>query len=192
MHRLMARKTILSSFVRHPEEAAVIGRLIAGYGELEFDLAYCVRWIIDDEDAAFKVMFRAPGEMQRILMADALARTRMPVGKARTTFEQVIAGMHHCRKIRNQYAHCHWHEHADGTLCFINLEEIAAQHDAVVISSVTQRVLTLDLLREQESFFVNVHDRVVWLISEAQVWAGIQTSNPYGLVREAKLPAMSL
>jgi hypothetical protein len=188
----MARKTILSSFVRHPEEAAIIGRLIAGYGELEFDLAFCVRWIIDDEDTAFKVMYRAPGEMQRILMADALARTKLPQGRGRTTFEQIVASMHHCRKIRNQYAHCHWYEYADGTLVFINLEEIAAQHDAVVISSVTQRVPTLDLLREQESFFVNVRDRMAWLICEAQVWAGIQKSNPYALPRVAKLPAMYL
>ncbi len=77
----MAKKAILQSFVRHPEEAAIIGRLIAGYGELEFDLAYCVRWIINDGDAAFKVMFREPGEMQRVLMADALARTKLPSGR---------------------------------------------------------------------------------------------------------------
>jgi hypothetical protein len=38
----MAR-TILPAFVQFPKEAAIIGRLLAGYGELEFDLCNCLR-----------------------------------------------------------------------------------------------------------------------------------------------------
>ena len=58
--------TIMPCFGRFPEEGSIIGRLLAGYGELEFELCRCVAAINDNMDAAIKAMFRVRGEEKRI------------------------------------------------------------------------------------------------------------------------------
>jgi len=77
--------SIMPAFVRYPEEAAIIGRLLAGYGELEFDLCLCVGHARGDMDMAFKAMFRPRGETQRIDIADPIRHNLLrgwPVGRA--------------------------------------------------------------------------------------------------------------
>jgi hypothetical protein len=71
--RVMSR-SILAPFLTFHEEAAIIGRLLAGYTALEVGLMNCVQVVRDDFDAVFKAMFRARGETFRIEIADALGR----------------------------------------------------------------------------------------------------------------------
>jgi len=183
--------TIPKAFARYPREAAIIGQLVSGYGELEFDLAYAVRWIIDDEDTAFKVMFRGPGEMQRILMADALARGKIADTKQKTIFEQTLASMHVCRKIRNQYAHCHWMDSVGGGLKFIQLEEIAEQHAPVVISTIKQYGADASLLSQQQAYFLHTQRRWHYLALEFQARRGVIASNPIAVApRTMRTPKM--
>ena len=63
-----------------------------------------------------------------------------------TQFAMAISSMRHCLKIRNQYAHAHWHDPLNG-LCFVDLEEIAVPnafiHD---LSDLTFRYVDLPLL----------------------------------------------
>ena len=66
-------RVILPAFKFH-KEAAIIGRLLAGYAELEIDLMHCVSVVRDDLDLALKTMFRTRGELQRVTLADALGR----------------------------------------------------------------------------------------------------------------------
>ena len=56
-------RSILSPFLTFHQEAAVIGRLSAGYTTLEVGLMHCVQVVRDDFDAVLKAMFRprAPG-----------------------------------------------------------------------------------------------------------------------------------
>jgi hypothetical protein len=150
-------RTILPPFDRFPEEGSIIGRLVTGYGELEYELALCVSWIIEDRDTAFKVVYRAGGEMQRILMGDALGRRRLEAGKFRTLFEQAIAAMHVCRKIRNQYAHCNWGYDDDG-LWFVNPQDAANEHDDFLAAEMEECHADLILLQEQEQYFCHVVD----------------------------------
>jgi hypothetical protein len=180
--------TILPAFEECPEEALIIGRLIAGYGELEFDMALCVRWMIDDEETAFKVIYRAPGEVQRILMADALVRSRLAEGKERTIFEKAIAGMHVCRKIRNQYAHSNWLVQ-DGILTFLDPQKGAEGDSPFMVNCVPFRQLGVAVLQEQETYFLYVSACLDWLNREAQLRAGEISSNPHPLApREIPSP----
>lgn len=80
---------------------------------------------IDNLDMAVKALFRARGESQRIKIADALGRQAYRKLKLETLFEGTISGMHYCLKIRNQYAHCNWHDDNTGCLSFLNMEQIA-------------------------------------------------------------------
>src|SRR5690242_15429696 len=67
-------RPILAPFLTFPDEAAIIGCLLAGYTTLEVGLLHCVQVVRDDFDAVLKAMFRARSETQRIDVADALGR----------------------------------------------------------------------------------------------------------------------
>ncbi len=66
--------SIMSAFDKFPIEGATIGRLLAGYGELELYLCMCVGEIQADSTMVFKTMFRTHGASQRIDIADAIGR----------------------------------------------------------------------------------------------------------------------
>ncbi len=72
---------IMPAFDRYPKEAKLIGRILAGYGELEFGLCHCVGQARNDLDMVLKVMFRARGEKQRIETADAIGRSQFYILK---------------------------------------------------------------------------------------------------------------
>src|SRR6266849_11095561 len=67
-------RSILPPFDTFQAEAAIIGKLLAGYTTLEVGLMHCIQVVRDDFDAVLKAMFRARGETQRIDVADALGR----------------------------------------------------------------------------------------------------------------------
>jgi hypothetical protein len=48
-------------FTKYPKEAAIIGRLLAGYGELEISLMNCVQVARDDLDAGGTALLCANG-----------------------------------------------------------------------------------------------------------------------------------
>jgi hypothetical protein len=163
---------VLPCFLRHQDEASIIGRLLAGYGELEMDLALTVGHIIGDMTTAFKVMFRTRGESQRIELADALGRLKQPEGRERTMFEEAIAGMKFCVQIRNQYAHCHWIDDPSYGLMFTNMEEQATKHTPWIQMRLKRYVAELSLLKQQEAFFIYVEQCLQYLNMQAQVRAG--------------------
>jgi hypothetical protein len=66
--------SILPAFDRFLKEAAILGRILAGYGELEYDLATAMGSALNDDDLAFRLLFRNRGEEQRISIGDIILR----------------------------------------------------------------------------------------------------------------------
>jgi hypothetical protein len=118
-------RSILGPFLKFPDEAAIIGRLSAGYTTLEIGLMHCVQVVRDDFDAVLKAMFRGRGETARIDIADALGRHFYDDRGLATEFGMAVGAVRYCLKIRNQYAHCVWYDDNSGKLAFVNVEEIA-------------------------------------------------------------------
>ena len=79
---------IMPAFDKFPQEGAVVGRLLAGYGELELELCFCVATARDDFNMVFKAMFRPRGESQRIQIADAMGREPYQALKMGTRFSE--------------------------------------------------------------------------------------------------------
>jgi hypothetical protein len=107
-------KAIIPVFVdqRFQAHAQIVGRLLAGYGELELELCRCIaaagkeRTASDRQDAALKEVFTMRGAERRITHAKnkaALAYRNAGVGDE---FDATVDAMDYCREIRNQYAHC--------------------------------------------------------------------------------------
>lgn len=51
-------ETIMPGFDRFPKQGMIIGRLLTGYGELEFELCRCVESVTGDLDAAIRALFK--------------------------------------------------------------------------------------------------------------------------------------
>jgi hypothetical protein len=164
---------IVPEFQKFAGEAAIIGRLLAGYGSLESALSSCVTMTRDDLDMVIKTMFRARGETQRIDIADAIGRPSYRTLGLENMFSEAIADMRFCLKIRNQYAHCQWHDDLTGRLCFVNMEEIAKEHTIITnLVALTFHYLDTVLLTHQESYFVYVADCLLFLNFEGRARAG--------------------
>jgi len=64
----------MPAFRKYHAEAAFIGRLLAGYGELEVDLCNCIAMGGVGTDRAVKEMFRPRGEKRRIDTAEKMGK----------------------------------------------------------------------------------------------------------------------
>src|SRR5882762_8401485 len=97
---------ILPAFQRFPKEAAIVGRLLAGYADLEIDMMHCVQVVRDDLDSVLKAMFRSRSNMGRIEIADALGRQYYAKLGLEGEFGKAIETVKYCLRIRNKFAHC--------------------------------------------------------------------------------------
>jgi thermostable 8-oxoguanine DNA glycosylase len=114
--------------------------LLAGYGELELLLAFCVGTAnasrttrkpgqqigehrIYHENQAIKDMFRKRGESNRFKMAKKRMNKVFAAAGLKGDYIETMGAMHQCLKIRNLFAHCHWAQSKKRGLFFINLED---------------------------------------------------------------------
>ena len=184
---------ILKPFVIFPDEGAVIGRLLAGYTQLELDLLNCVQAVRDDFDTCLKVLFRTRGETQRIQIGDAIGRHYYHDCKLGTEFEMGIGAMRHCLQIRNQYAHCVWYDDRSGKLAFVNLEEIANDNKFLSdLSTLTRLHVDIPLLRKQEDYFVYADQMLAWVNYEARYRAGKLASQPLSKPKQIAPPPLHI
>jgi hypothetical protein len=186
-------RPILWPFTKFTAEAAIIGRLSAGYTSLEMGLLNCVQVARDDFDAVLKAMFRVRGESARIGMAEGFAWHVYEQHGLDAEFKEAISAMRKCTSIRNQYAHCVWYDDTSGKLAFVNVEE-AAQEKAYVkdLAGLTTMYVDEPLLQKQEDFYVYVDELLAWVNYEGRLRAGKLKSN--GLTRPVALahPALHL
>jgi hypothetical protein len=153
--RRAASISVLYAFVQAAEEGAIIGRLLAGYGELEVALVDCVQEPTGNFDEVLKALFRIRNLSPRINEGARRGRAAyQPVGLL-PDFNEAIAAMRHCLRVRNQYAHsAWWYDHSAHLLAYTNLEDLAQQSDPIAnLQTVLPSHVDLPLLKTQERFF---------------------------------------
>lgn len=159
---------ILSIFTQYPKEGEIVGKILAGYSDLEIGLMICVMTVRKDFDAVFKTMYRIRGETSRIDVADALGRNHFHEIKLGTPFEMAVGSARHCLQIRNQYAHCAWYGDGSGYIKFSALEEMANKHERFTsFETIPLRRANLALLEEQHAYFDYLDLLLIWLRWEA-------------------------
>lgn len=162
--------TLMPCFVHENEahkEGIIVGRLLAGYGELEMAMCAC---IIEQNprynfDTPVRQLFTERGELKRI--GNAKTALINPYQTVDLHQEVAIAldDMDWCRRIRNQYAHCQWYWTAHEGLCFVDLEAIAKKAEFIAELTKSKLPVTLALLEEQWQFFefvFNTFDYLRW------------------------------
>lgn len=180
----------MPAFDRHGKVGELVGRMVVGYGEIEFGLLALVADVIGDWDTAVKALFRMRGESQRLQIADALARQKIKDGELRARFENVIADAQYCLKIRNQYAHCNWIDRPGEDLRFVDLEEIATKNAHVDQSTLTERPIDEDVTSTQMAYFVYVDGCLTHLRAEWLKRAGKAQYCPFSLPPKASRPPL--
>jgi hypothetical protein len=149
---------------RFPHEAAALGRILAGYGELEFTVALCLGALIGDDDNGLWNFFGMRGEKKRIRRAKCFVKEQAGDEIWVKHFLEAIDDMDYCREVRNQYAHANWYESPFG---LIPLEEIAKEKKKVSFLRDQIHKIDLSLLLAQDHFFLYVKQCFMFLRDEA-------------------------
>jgi hypothetical protein len=165
---------------KFPAEAAAVGRLLAGYADLEISLLHCVQMARGGNlDAVLKAMFRARGETRRIKAASKLGQPAYDSVGLGLEFATAISDMRFVLDIRNCYAHSLWHDANTGYLAFVNLEELATTPTVVTdLMSLTIRYLGMPILVTQEDYLNFVDHSIQYLNYEARYRHGDLPNNP--------------
>jgi hypothetical protein len=182
---------VRDAFRRYPKEAEIIGRLLAGYADLEITLMHCVHVVRSDLDTVLKTMFRTRGETARIRVADAFGRHHYSALKLETEFGMVLSAVQYCLKIRNKYAHCIWYDDYTGKLAFTDLEEIAEENAFLTdLKSLTILHVDVPLLDSQESYYSYADQFLSWVNFEGRTRAGELKQNPVAKPKQQNQPPL--
>jgi hypothetical protein len=118
-------ETIMPGFERFKPEGSIIGRLLTGYGELEFEMCRCIEAVTTDLDAAIRSLFQIWNAQDRITKTANLVSSQYVNAGLGAMFATAVADIDWCRLIRNQYAHCNWYDTKSEGIMFYNLEEFS-------------------------------------------------------------------
>ena len=139
---------IYSAFRDFPKEAQLVGRILSEYPEIEFELAQLVSKVIEDDDRAVRIIFRARGE-SRVTLTDAIVRPALNKVGLKNEYEATLGAVRYCKSVRNQYAHAHW-INGNNELLFCDLEESASTAEGPTM--VRFCAVDLALLAQQEKY----------------------------------------
>jgi hypothetical protein len=68
---------LMPAFLRYPKEAAIIGRLVAGYGELEYVYANCLAIAIPKLNSAMRSYFSIVEKPSGLIWQETLCKAHM-------------------------------------------------------------------------------------------------------------------
>jgi len=91
-----------------PGEAAIIGRIVVGFGEVEVLTCRLAAIAMKDQTTIFKTLYHLRTTSTRIDSADTLMRPACKTLILQTEQEHTLLAVRNCMRIRNQYAHCNW------------------------------------------------------------------------------------
>jgi hypothetical protein len=152
------------------EEGIIIGRLLAGYGELELAMCACLMIVERAIDSPIRTFFKKRGAEKRIEIGTDSLTQRFTMAGLLPELTEALADLDWCRLIRNQYSHCHWYWTAKEGLCFVNLEELAKQPRKISSVTAGRHPIDLVLLQNQEGYFWYVKECFMHLESAYNVW----------------------
>jgi hypothetical protein len=172
----LVRQSILPSVPRFRKYFTHLGSMVLGYTELEFDFFNLLALSLKrDIGVAVRVMYRVRGEEQRIEVADALIRPAFTNAGLRDIYCEALSDLHHCRKIRNQYAHAQWDIFDKKGLRFVSFEDPAKTPSDTTLH---RRRLTVPLVKRQHAYFCYVSFRLIWLGVEFEHATGLELTHP--------------
>jgi hypothetical protein len=156
-------------------EGLIIGKLLAGYGEIELQMCACLIAVESGQyDVPIKEIFTDRGAGKRISVGRKALCQSFAKANLTADLTESLADMEWCRQIRNQYSHCHWYWTTQEGLCFINLEELAKQPTIPSLTA-NRHPIDVPLLQQQEDYFWYVKQCFMHLEGAYKAWDQAQT-----------------
>jgi hypothetical protein len=159
-------------------EGVIIGRLLAGYGELEMSMCACLIAVEGIYDVPVRALFKGRGEKKRIDRAKQKLSADFATANLLTELIETLDDMHWCREIRNQYSHCQWYWTSREGLCFVNLEELANQPAMILALMADRHPIDVGLPEKQEEYFWYVKQCFMSLRDAYKTWNRRQAHKP--------------
>jgi hypothetical protein len=189
-------RSIMAPFSKFSKEGDTIGRLLAGYSNVELSLFHAVHVATGNFDVALKKMFGVRSESKRIKAAGRLGLPEYQRLNLAADFKKALHVMEHCLKIRNQYAHWVWWDDYSGKLAFANVEDLAKYKRKVTdLNKLRAHHVDAALLKAQEAYFVYADDLLLWVNYEGRFRdgkLGKLRQNPVTKPKGVKRPTLRL
>ena len=158
---------LMPAFRRRPGAASIVGRLIAGYGDLELLLSYCLGPVMASrrkplsshspsmhrdryERIALKQVMRIHEAKKRFSLTRRYMAPSFTKARLRSEFDYTMNAMFQCRLMRNHFAHCLYAQSKKRGLFFCDLEEASKAKGKIVIEF---RHATTEQLGDVEDYF---------------------------------------
>jgi hypothetical protein len=187
-------RSILTPFKTFADEGATVGRLLAGYSNIEVSLMHCVQMVLKgDLNTVIKKMFGSRGETKRIKAAKRLGEAAYDGLGLGPDFRKAIGVALYCLKIRNQYAHWVWWDDNTGKLAFANLEDLGQRKRRVRdLTKLKAWHIDATLLAKQEAFFVYADDLLSWINFEGRYRSKVMRHQPLSKPKPMRRPKLRL
>jgi len=169
-----------------PREADLIGVILIGFAELEFELAALVGYTFNSEDKGVRILFRLRSESQRLDVADAILRPKCAELKLEGAYSTTLGAYRWCKAVRNQYAHSHWIANPQRELCFFDLEEAAKSPEGPVLCQL--KPVDADLLERQVEYFRHTARCLTYLSDEYRLRAKQISNHKSAMPKAMKQP----
>src|SRR5580692_6983752 len=148
------------AFDRYPIEAQYVGKLLAGFAEIEFSVCRSAGYAAGMERDVLKALYRLRATSSRIAAADALGKPGFREADLLTEYATALGMVGICLRIRNQFAHCNWADHLEtpgSGLFFTDLQESASADEGF---DQAWYHVDVPLLTEHETYFATTME---WL-----------------------------
>jgi hypothetical protein len=156
------------AFRRFPKEAALIGHLLASFGEIELTVCKTAAQARNELfNLIMKTLYGIRVTSTRIDTADRLMQSEYARYGLAGDYATAMMMVRHCLKIRNTYAHCNWADDPNGVggLFFADLEDSANTIDF----SQDWKHVDPALLTDQIDYFSRTMDLLEFINSELAV-----------------------
>ena len=166
--------SLLIQFDGARKERDLIGRILLGYGEIEFTLLTVLGGVLNNNLTALRTMYQLRSEVNRLAVVEALATPHYQAAGLGGQFKEGLDAANHCKTIRNQYAHATWKRSPKGVLTFANLELPAKTKTPQ--ATVVAHPITEALLQKQWAYFEYTDHMLAWLNQQLVTKLGTGTA----------------
>jgi hypothetical protein len=150
-----------------PEESALIGAMVVGYGELDITMVSCAGNAMELTLPLLDALDQVNSEFTRIEIVRRLATPAFERLGLLPNFNRALAAQNECREVRNTFAHCHYGYDYKSGLLYVKARDLFASNRKP--SELPWRDLSVEGLKKQEAFFE----------ATRKLWLWIDLSMPY-------------
>jgi hypothetical protein len=149
---------IFPAFDLFPDEARLIGRILASFGDLEFAVCRNADAAVPANHNTFTALYQITTTSLRINTAFNLASPLYKLARLDTELNYARAAVQWCLTLRNQYAHCNWAYDQSEGLFFADLKDSIVLEDTSLFHNF--RHIDVPLLSQQLEYFKHAYS---WL-----------------------------